>query len=63
MYLTLMKAALAILVAVALVACGREETGSAIPAEAVKDAAGAGARKAGTPEDAAKPADPLKEGY
>lgn len=63
MYRTQMQIILTALMALALAACGRDETGSATSAQAAKDASKSSARKAETPADAPKSADPLKEGY
>lgn len=63
MYRTHIKLILTALMAIALVACGRDETSSATFAAAGKDPSKSSAKKGETPADAPKSADPLKEGY
>jgi len=58
-----MKAVLAALVVIALVACGREESARAPASDAGKDAAKSDTRKGNNSETAPGGKDPMKEGY
>ena len=63
MYRALIKVVLAAVAALALVACQREEPSPATSVEAGKNAEKPVTKNTDKPDDAAKVADPMKNGY